>query len=315
MRFATIRFDNRLLTALDRDGTLVDLGALAHRMNPAFPKFAFPVGCDFIEAWEWENPLIRDVVERAAIADLAELPCLRADEVRHAPVVPDAGKVLAVGLNYLDHCREQNRTPPESPMLFSKLTTSLIGHRDPIVHWPITRELDYEGELAVVIGRGGRGIPESEALQHCFGFTILNDVSARDLQRLDRQWLRGKGLDTFGPVGPVVVTRDEVPDPQDLAIRTFVNETLYQDGRTSDMLFSVARLVAFASEAITLRPGDLLTTGTPAGVGVFASPPHFLHAGDRVRIVISRIGELVNPVVAPEPTDGRDHPAGPLEPV
>ncbi len=298
MKFATILWEDAPRTVLERDGHLVDLAALAHRLDPAFPEVAFPVGRDFVEAWSWDNPVLRDVADRAWTLPVEDLPLVDEGGTRFLPVVPDARQVLAVGLNYLDHCREQNRTPPDTPMLFGKLQSCLTGHREPVVHWPITRELDYEGELAVVIGRGGRGIPEAEALDHCFGFTIMNDVTARDLQRADRQWVRGKGLDTFGPVGPVMVTRDEVPDPQTLRLRTWVNDALVQDGTTADMLFSVARLVAFASEAITLRPGDLLTTGTPAGVGVFASPPHFLHPGDEVRIAIERIGELVNPVVA-----------------
>lgn len=300
MKFATIHHEDGPRTVLERAGNLVDLAALAHRLDPAFPEVAFPVGRDLVEAWEWENPLVRDVADRAWTLPVEDLPLVDPGAARFLPVVPDARQVLAVGLNYLDHCREQNRPPPETPMLFAKLRSCLTGHREPIVHWPITRELDYEGELAVVIGRGGRGIPEAEAILHCFGFTILNDVTARDLQRQDRQWGRSKGLDTFGPVGPVVVTRDEVPDVQDLRIRTWVNGTQVQDGATADMRFSVARLVAFASEAITLRPGDLLTTGTPAGVGVFASPPHFLRPGDEVRIAIDRIGELVNPVVSPQ---------------
>lgn len=298
MKFACILWEDSPRTVLARDGNLVDLAALAHRMDPAFPEVAFPVGRDLVEAWAWDNPFLREVADQAWSLPLEDLPLVDPGATRFLPVVPDARQVLAVGLNYLDHCREQNRTPPETPMLFAKLASCLTGHREPIVHWPITRELDYEGELAVVIGRGGRGIPEAEALDHCFGFTILNDVTARDLQRADRQWLRGKGLDTFGPVGPVMVTCDEVPDPQALRLRTWVNDALVQDGTTADMLFSVARIVSFASEAITLRPGDLLTTGTPAGVGVFASPPRFLHPGDEVRIAIDRIGELVNPVVA-----------------
>ncbi len=298
MRFASVVHDDRPKTVLEREDVLVDLGALAARLNPAFPEVAFPVGRDLVEAWEWENPLVRDVVDKAWTLPLEDLPALAPGEVRFLPVIPDARQVLAVGLNFLDHCREQNRTPPDVPILFAKLPSCLIGHREPIRHWPITRELDYEGELAVVIGRGGRGIPEAEALAHCFGFTVMNDVTARDLQRGDRQWVRGKSLDSFGPMGPVVVTRDEVPDPQALRIRTWVNGELRQEGHTSDMAFSVARLVAFASEAITLQPGDVITTGTPAGVGVFASPPRFLHPGDEVRIAIDRVGELANPVVA-----------------
>lgn len=299
MKFATVTHDLVAKTVAEREGELIDLAALAHLVNPNFPEMAFPVGCDFVEAWEWENPFVREVVEKAYTLALEDLPLVQREKVRFLPVVPDARKVIAVGLNYESHCREQNKEPPKSPLLFAKLSSSLTGHLEPIIHWPITKELDYEGELAVIVGRGGRSIPEAEALDHCFGYTIMNDVTARDLQRMDRQWIRGKGLDTFGPVGPFMVPKKQVPDPQVLRIRTLVNNQVVQDALTAEMLFSVSYLVAFASEAITLHPGDIIVTGTPAGVGVFATPPRFLKPGDEVRIQIEGIGELINPVVAP----------------
>lgn len=299
MKFATILHDKVAKTVLQRGGRFIDLAALANRLDRGFPETAFPAGRAFIEAWVQGDHRVHEVLEQAHFLSLEDLPTVEPATTRYLPVVPNPRQVLAVGLNYLDHCREQDRAPPEVPMLFAKLPSCLAGHREPIVHWPITRELDYEGEVAVVIGRGGRGIPEAQALKHCFGFSVMNDVTARDLQRGDRQWVRGKGLDTFGPLGPVVVTLDEIQDPQALRIRTWVNGELCQDGSTADMIFSFSRLVAFASEAITLKPGDIITTGTPAGVGVFATPPRFLQPGDEVRIAVDCIGELVNPVQAP----------------
>lgn len=299
MKFATVQNDDRAMTTVERDGRLVDLGALASEMYDGFPPVAFPLGTDLIDAWESGNELVRAVADAARDKDLEGLPLLEPDTFRYLPVVPDARQILAVGLNYMDHCREQDKTPPENPMFFAKLPSCLLGHGEPVVGWPITSQLDYEGELAVVIGRPGRGIPEEEALSHCFGYTVMNDVTARELQKGDKQWIRGKGLDTFGPVGPVVVTRDELTDPQALRIRTWVNDELKQDGTTADMVSGVAKIVSYASQAITLVPGDIITTGTPAGVGVFADPPSFLQPGDRMRIEIEGIGVLENVVKAP----------------
>jgi len=297
MRFSTLKTRERALTAVKRpDGEMVDLGALAARIFDGFPEVDFPVGVDLIEAWESENELVRTTATAAVEKNSSELPLLGPESFRYLPVVPDARQVLAVGLNYMDHCREQGLTPPKSPIFFVKLPSCLTGHREPIVLWPITKQLDFEGELAVIIGKGGRGIPEAKALDHCFGYTVMNDVTAREIQKDDRQWIRGKGLDTFGPMGPVAVTRDEIPDPQGLRIRTWVNGDLRQDGSTAEMVAGVARIVSYASEAITLRPGDVITTGTPSGVGVFADPPHFLKPNDVVRIEITNIGVLENTV-------------------
>jgi len=299
VKFATVQNEDRAMTVVERDGRLVDLGALASEMFDGFPPVAFPLGTDLIDAWESGNELVHAVAGAAMDKDLAQLPTLEPGTFRFLPVIPDARQILAVGLNYLDHCREQDRTPPENPMFFAKLPSCLLGNQEPVVDWPITSQLDYEGELAVVIGRGGRGLSEEEALSCCFGYTVMNDVTARELQKGDKQWIRGKGLDTFGPVGPVVVTRDELPDPQTLRIRTWVNDELKQDGTTADMVSGVAKIVSYASQAISLAPGDIITTGTPAGVGVFADPPSFLKPGDRMRIEIEGIGVLENIVKAP----------------
>ncbi len=290
MRFSTVRIDGRPRTLLERGGVQIDLAAVAGG--------DFPAGRALVEALVAGDAAVGRVVRCAMDGDPTTLPTVAAGAGRRLPPVPDPGQIFAIGLNYLSHCREQGKEAPAEPLFFSKLVTALVATGDDIVHWPLTRELDYEGELAVVIGRGGRAIPEAEALSHVFGYTIMNDVTARDLQRTDRQWARAKGMDTFAPMGPVVVTADEVPDPQALRIRTWVNGAQLQDASTAEMTFPVARLIAHVSKTITLRPGDILSTGTPAGVGVFADPPHFLKAGDEVRIAIDGIGELVNRVVA-----------------
>jgi 5-carboxymethyl-2-hydroxymuconate isomerase len=228
-----------------------------------------------------------------------------------APVTPS--KVLAVGQNYLDHIREQGVEPPAMPVLFAKFPTSVIGPGDAI-RWTagLTEQVDYEAELAVVIGRQATRVGVDTAMEHVFGYTGANDVSARDLQFGDGQWTRGKGLDRFLPLGPVVVEAGEVPDPRDVAIRCRVNGALVQDAGTHEMLFSVAEIIAFASEAITLEPGDVLLTGTPKGVGYYRDPQLFLAPGDTVEVEIGDFGVLANPVGEPYPRAASALPRGEL---
>ncbi len=209
-----------------------------------------------------------------------------------APLAP--GKLIGVGLNYRDHAAETGAELPREPLLFAKLPSSVTSPAGDVVRPAYTDELDYEGELAVVIGRRARDVATGSALDHVFGYAVMNDVTARDRQRAEPQWVRAKGGDTFAPFGPWVTTADEVPDPQALAIRTTVNGELRQDGSTADMVFSVAALVAWCSASFTLEPGDVITTGTPAGVGVARGS--FLAPGDRVRVEIEGLGALENTV-------------------
>lgn len=205
------------------------------------------------------------------------------------------GKIVCVGLNYRDHCRETNTPPPEWPLLFTKFTTSLNDPTGDIV-WSrtLTNEVDFEGELAVIIGKPCRRVREENALAYVAGYTAANDVSARDLQMGDGQWIRGKSLDTFCPLGPAFVTADEIPNPQQLAIRTVLNGAVMQDSHTGEMIFSVAKLIAFCSQAFTLEPGDVLLTGTPHGVGMGRDPKIYLQDGDVVLVEIEGIGSLEN---------------------
>ena len=208
------------------------------------------------------------------------------------------GKIVCVGMNYRAHAEEQGRTAPDHPILFAKWPTALIGPGDPIVLPAISQSIDHEAELGVVLGARVKGVSVEHALEAVRGYVCANDVSARDLQRADRQFTRAKSLDTFCPVGPVLVPAVEVPDPQALRIRCLVNGEVRQDSSTADMVFSVAELIAFASEAITLEPGDLILTGTPGGVGEFRDPPLYLRDGDEVSVEIEGIGTLTNPVRA-----------------
>jgi len=208
------------------------------------------------------------------------------------------GKIVCVGLNYRAHAEEQGAKLPERPMLFAKWPTALAGPGDPIPLPSITQAVDYEGELAVVIGSHVKGVSAGNALEAVRGYLCANDVTARDLQKADRQFTRSKSLDGFCPIGPALVPAAEVGDPQALRLRTLVNGEVRQDTSTADMIFGVAELIAFVSEAITLEPGDLLLTGTPSGVGVFRDPPLFLADGDEVTVEIERVGSLTNPVRA-----------------
>jgi 2-keto-4-pentenoate hydratase/2-oxohepta-3-ene-1,7-dioic acid hydratase in catechol pathway len=206
-------------------------------------------------------------------------------------------KIVCIGLNYRDHAEEGNQPLPERPLLFAKWPNTLIGPGDEIRIPPITQQVDYEAELGVVIGRRASRVSADDALDHVRGYAAANDVSARDLQFSDGQWVRGKTLDTFLPLGEVVPA-SEVPDPQALGIRAVLNGQTMQDSNTANMVFGVAEIVAFVSQAITLEPGDLILTGTPAGVGAFRKPQVWLQPGDEITIEIDGVGSVTNPVVA-----------------
>lgn len=212
--------------------------------------------------------------------------------------VPRPEKIICVGLNYRDHAAEVGKPLPAEPVLFGKFPNSVAGPGAAVRIPPVTEQVDYEGELGVVIGRTAWNVPTGEALSYVFGYTVLNDLSARDLQRRFGQWTRGKAIDGFLPMGPWLVTPDEVGDPQALAIRTIVNGEVLQDSSTAQMVFGVAELVSFISQTVTLEPGDCIATGTPAGVGFVRQPPRFLHPGDEVAVEIERVGRLVTRIVA-----------------
>ena len=213
-----------------------------------------------------------------------------------APLLP--GKIVAIGLNYMDHIREAGMDVPARPLVFTKFTSSVIGDGEAIeVDRSITERVDWEVELGVVVGRRMRNVGEAAALDHVFGYTVGNDVSARDVQFGDVQWVRGKSLNTFCPLGPVVVTADEIPDPQALGLRTRVNGETVQDSSTAEMVFGVAELLSFCSRSFTLEPGDVILTGTPWGCGEFMSPRRSLANGDVVEVEVDGIGTLRNEVV------------------
>ena len=239
------------------------------------------------------EPYLRSAIENPAAADFL----IPEDKVQVAqPFAP--GNVICIGLNYKDHAEESSTPLPKQPVIFAKWTSAIMGPGAPIVLPPDTKEVDYEAELAVVIGRKCRNVPAERALDYVAGYTCMNDVSARDFQRADGQWVRAKSQDTFGPFGPYIVTKDEIPDPQKLRIRCLVNGRALQDSNTSKMIFGVRELIAYLSRGITLLPGTIISTGTPNGVGFAQVPPVFLQAGDDVVVEIESIGRLSNPVKA-----------------
>ena len=252
---------------------------------------------DVLTCFDLDGPWL----SRAFALAAAEPPAgaiVAIDTVRLRAPVPRPGKLVCVGLNYRDHAAESKMPVPERPVLFSKFTTSVIGPGDPIVQPASSEKVDYEAELAVVIGRRVKRASREEAARAILGYTIINDVSARDFQFGDGQWQRGKSCDTFAPMGPWIVTADEVADPQKLGIRLRVNGQTLQSSNTNQMVFGAVDLVTFIAETITLEPGDVIATGTPPGVGFARQPPVFLKAGDVVEVEIDGLGVLKNPVMA-----------------
>ncbi len=232
----------------------------------------------------------------AAIADPKSREYMLPEEQIEIAVPFTPRNIVCVGRNYKAHAEEGGDPVPERPMLFAKLATCVIGAGKAIVTPPDTTQLDYEGELAVVIGRRCRGVTAADALRYVAGYSCFNDVSARDFQAADNQWTRGKSQDTFGPFGPYLVTADEVNDPQKLSIRTYLGNRAVQDSNTSRMIFPVRELIAYISRGITLDAGDVISTGTPEGCGFAQKPPYYLKPGDVVRVEIEGLGCLENPV-------------------
>lgn len=284
MKLITFKLDNNSRLGAWQDGLVIDLRQASEGRLPADML-------TFLQQGEPALQLAQEIVKKTKTGlPLAEVKLL-------APIT-NPSKVVAIGLNYMDHCREQKVEPPKSPLIFAKFPTSIIGPGEAIRWDPeLTQQVDFEAELAVVMGRTARYVKEAEAMDYVAGYTICHDVSARDLQFGDKQWVRGKSLDTFCPLGPYLVTRDEIPNPHHLAIRGMVNEAVLQNSNTAEMIFRLPYLIEYISRAFTLLPGDVITTGTPDGVGVFRSPQIFLKDGDIVTLEIEGLGQLSNPCV------------------
>lgn len=239
----------------------------------------------------------RDALRRAAEAAAGADSAGKLADLDLLPAVPHPGKIICIGVNYAEHAAETDTELPPYPTVFAKFTNALSAHGAPIVVTAESGQVDYEAELAVVIGATARNVTEDDALDHVAGYAPFNDVSARDWQSRTSQWDLGKSFDTFGPIGPYITTADEVGDPQDLTLRLTIDGEVLQEAGTSDMIFPVRKLVSYLSSVITLNPGDIIATGTPSGVGMARDPQRWLRPGDVVRVEISGLGALENPVV------------------
>jgi 2-keto-4-pentenoate hydratase/2-oxohepta-3-ene-1,7-dioic acid hydratase in catechol pathway len=290
MKYGTFQLGNRVGACLIYEKFAIDLGQAFFRQFKRPAKFR-DLG-EFLEA---------GAIERVKDLELAKLTRERTvaiplHEVRLRAPVRRPPKIICVGLNYRAHAAEQKLEPPPAPMLFAKAPNIVIGPDDVIeIPYGISEQIDYECELGVVIGTPGFRIPRTEAAKHVFGYTIVNDVTARDIQRGDKQWFRGKSMNTFAPMGPVVVTPDEI-DAANAAVSLKVNGEVRQKSNTNDLIFNVPFLIEYISASFPLEAGDVISTGTPGGVGMFMTPPRWLKKGDRVEAAIEGIGTLVNPV-------------------
>lgn len=287
MKIATFSVQTEQHIGLVKDDQIISLTALGPEEFPASMKKFIERGSELRSRAE---QLIEQRVNDDAIFKLSEVNIL--------PPIAKPDKIICVGLNYFDHCKETGMEPPESPVIFSKYANAIAGHNDAIEIPINSTEVDFEAELAFVIGREAKRVSEEEADDYVFGYTIMNDISARDLQFQDGQWSRGKTADTFAPFGPVIVTKDEVGDPHNLAISLELNGEIMQDSNTSNLIFTVPKIISFLSQSMTLMPGDLIATGTPPGVGMGRNPKIWLKNGDRMNVSIEKIGTLSNHVLA-----------------
>jgi len=295
MRFCTYRARGEPSVGIVAGNAVVDLRALARRRRlPSVPG-------DMLE-------LIAKVptLELRALALEADawvragreaMPAARARFL--APIPRPRKNIMCTGRNYAEHAKESGHAPPEVPVFFTKPPTAVIGPGAPVTRHAVTEQLDYEVELVAVIGRRARNVTPANALEYVFGYTVMNDVTARDLQRRHQQWFKGKSLDTFAPLGPWIVHRAAIPDPQQLHLSMRINGEVRQNSTTANMVFSVAQLISVLSMGMTLEPGDLLATGTPEGVAMGMNPPKWLQPGDVMEAEVEEIGVLRNPVVAP----------------
>ncbi len=287
MKIATFSMQSEQHIGLVQDDQIISLTALCPEEFPACMK-------KFIE----RSSELRTRAERLIKQRINEDAIFKTSEVKILPPIVKPDKIICVGLNYFDHCKETGMEPPESPVIFSKYSNAIAGHNDAIEIPINSTEVDFEAELAFVIGKEAKHVSEEEAIEYVFGYTIMNDISARDLQFQDGQWSRGKTADTFAPFGPVIVTKDEVGDPHNLAISLELNGEIMQDSNTSNLIFTVPKIISFLSQSMTLMPGDLIATGTPPGVGMGRNPKIWLKNGDRMNVSIEKIGTLSNHVIA-----------------
>jgi len=291
LKIARYRYRNLESYGVIRQQTVLSLPALAKRCKKEVPRKL----AGFIAEEENALETAEELLKKASSSDIESVSVPLSAVSLLAPI-PFPPKIICLGLNYFDHAAETNVAIPDEPIIFMKPHTAIIGPNQKIVKPLFVKELDYEGELCIVMGKTAKDIPAAEAKNHVFGYTVFNDVSARDFQFKDGQWTRGKSFDTFAPTGPCITTENQLRNTEDLAIRTWVNGELRQNGTTRNMVFNVSQIVHHLSRVMTLEPCDIIATGTPAGVGFAMKPPQFLKHGDVLRIEIEGIGILENAV-------------------
>jgi len=297
LKLARYRYGEREHYGVLLNNKVVCLPSLAKRFNEDFPELLE----DFIILGAKGVEVAEKLLGNATEKDVKHVSSPVNEVTLLAPIVFPP-KIVCLGLNYRDHAREQDSAIPDEPIIFMKPYTTIIGPGENIVKPSFVKQLDYEGELAVVVGGKAKNVSVSEAKSYIFGYTILNDVSARDIQFKDKQWTRGKSFDTFAPIGPCIVTVNQLQDTSKLSIHTWVNKELRQTGTTKNMVFNVYEIIHHLSRVMTLEPCDIIATGTPAGVGFAIKPePKFLQAGDIIKIEIEKIGTLENKVVEEKP--------------
>jgi 2-keto-4-pentenoate hydratase/2-oxohepta-3-ene-1,7-dioic acid hydratase in catechol pathway len=258
---------------------------------------SFPATMLDLLQWPSGIDVVRQIIERYESTPLGErLMTHPTNSVTLEAPIARPGKIVALGKNYLDHVEETGSDVPEFPAIFAKFPSSVIGPDDPIVMPKVSSKIDWEVELGVVIGKSCKDVTEDQSLDYIAGYTVINDVSARDLQMNDGQWIRGKSLDTFCPMGPCIVTQDELGDASNLKMHTKVNGVIKQDSSTSNLMYNVKQIISFLSKSFILEPGDIIATGTPSGVGFVRKPPEYLKPGDKVELFIEKIGYLINSV-------------------
>ncbi|MGH2386711.1 MAG: fumarylacetoacetate hydrolase family protein [Chloroflexota bacterium] len=289
MRIVSYRSDGDWRVGIEREGLVLDITRADQPAGISPTRALLAAGRGALDA-------ARARANRAF--ESRDPGLLSLDALDLGPPIPDPDKIICIGLNYADHAAEASLALPTVPIFFAKFRNSLIGRKDRIVLPRFSTEIDYEGELAVIIGTRCKDADEATALSFVAGYSVFNDVSARDIQMQTSQWMAGKAIDSFAPMGPGIVPAAEIPDPQTLTLATRVNGRMLQQAHTSEMIFSVARLIAHVSGLMTLEPGDIIATGTPSGVGFKRVPPVFLKEGDLVEVEIERVGLLQNRVSA-----------------
>jgi 2-keto-4-pentenoate hydratase/2-oxohepta-3-ene-1,7-dioic acid hydratase in catechol pathway len=294
MKLLQFQGGDGLKLGVKTDNGIVDVAAAAAALGLEAPTSLIEV----VEVGQPAIDAVQAVIDAVAASDNAAEWTLDEMGIQYGPAVADPGKIICVGLNYRRHAAETGMPVPETPVLFSKFSNSIAAYGDSVSLPAVATEYDYEVELGVVIGKPARNVSEAEALDYVLGYVTSNDISVRDLQTRTSQWLLGKTLDNFLPVGPYLVTADEVGDPQQLSIKTWVNGEIRQDSNTGDMIFTVAEIVSYISRYFTLEPGDLIVTGTPEGVAMGREDKPWLKPGDEVVVEVGSLGVLKNVMVA-----------------